>query len=279
MPKEKDKGSITGASLKQSNRGKKGGLTGSKRLTPEQEVDAKARDRVQEHLKDYVQNVGDTARKAGDTAKSVSNAIGSVVTGVGNVAEAIGIKPTGKASSERYELQAHDAFGGLELPTFDPQNHLATDLFKVSSPLERTKKIDADLAVEHIEEQRQTIRIASANLDLNTDILKTGEKSQKMTQAAISYGTSKVQTDTKLIQFNEALVNNEIAYTKLAQTEQKLVHEQITLDAFQNKTDQRKRYWQAKHQLGESRIRDVEMARLKIDTKLGAIDVDASVAE
>ena len=145
--------------------------------------------------------------------------------------------------------------------------------------MERTKKADADLAVEHIEEQRQTLRIATANLDLNTDILKTGEKSEKMTQAAIGYGTAKVNTDTKLIQFNEALVNNEIAYTKLAQTEQKLGHEQITLDALQNETDQRRRYWQAKHQLGESRIKDVEMARLKLDAKIGAIDVDAAAID
>jgi len=237
------------------------------------------RDRIKAHFQkvtEVASNVGDAAKTVGDTFQTVSNAVGTVGNAAQNVASSVGL---GKTESSRYELKTHDAYGGLSLPVFNPGEHLATDLFTVSSSLIKTKKADADLKVEAIEEQRQTLRVVSANLDLNTDVLKAGSKSEKMLQAGIDYGTSKVGTDTKLIQFNEALVNNEIAYTKLAQSETKLTHELVTLDALRNETDQRRRYWQAKYQLGESRIKDVQMAVLKLDAKIGAIDVDASVIE
>ncbi len=229
-----------------------------------------------EKIASTAQNVADKVNGVATNVRTVTNAVGTIGNAVGNVAESIGIKSQGKTS---YQLREHDAYGGLKLPTFNPQELMATDLYTVSSALSRTTKTNADLACEAIEEQRQTVRIAVANLDLNTDILRAGVKSEKMVQSGIDYGISKVDTDTKLINFEESLVKNEIAATKLDQTREKLTHEQVTLEALQNETDQRRRYWQAKYQLGESRIKDVQMAQLKLDAKIGAIDVDASTIE
>ncbi|MEA5504422.1 hypothetical protein VB735_15120 [Halotia wernerae UHCC 0503] len=143
----------------------------------------------------------------------------------------------------------------------------------------KTSKLEADAIVESIEEKRQTLRVAGANLDLNADVLKTGVKSEKMTQAAIDYGTAKVNTDTKLTQFETAQVQYEIGLTKLDQTHEKLSHEQVTLEGLRNETDQRRRFWHEKYNLGESRIKQVQLAKYQLDAKIGAIEVEGESVE
>jgi hypothetical protein len=184
-----------------------------------------------------------------------------------------------QSGKTKREIKQHDAYGGLTLTTFNPEQYLASDLFTDSSTLSRTTKAQADAMVESIQEKRETLRVVGANLDLNTDVLKTGTKSEKMTQSAIDYGIAKVGTDTKLVQFETAGVQYEIALTKLDQTSEKLTHEQVTLEGLRNETDQRKRFWQEKYNLGESRIKQVQLAKYQLDMKIGAIDVEADTVE
>jgi len=230
-------------------------------------------------IQEVAGNVGNAANAVGDTFQSVATGFGSIGNAAQNIGNAVGLGNESQSVSTRHQLKNHEVFGGLTLPQFHPGEHLATDLFTDSSPVPRTKKVDADKIVEAINERVETLRIVDANLGLNTAIIKAGTKSEKMMQAGIEFGTSKINTDTKLIQFNDAVVQNEIAFSKLNQSETRLEHEQITLHALRNETDQRRRYWQSKHQLGESRIKDVQLAVSKLDAKLGSIDVDASVIE
>ncbi|MBE9038123.1 hypothetical protein [aff. Roholtiella sp. LEGE 12411] len=247
-------------------------------------ADKKARERLKSRfsgesasqLKDTAQKIAENTSSVGDTAKTVTTAVSTVSNSLGNVAESVGLIPTGKTSQT---IKTHDAYGGLSLPVFEPQQFIAGDLFADSSTLPRTSKLEADAIVESIEEKRQTLRVVGANLDLNTDVLKTGVKSEKMTQAAIDYGTSRVNTDTKLTQFETAQVQYEIGLTKLDQTREKLSHEQVTLEGLRNETDQRKRFWYEKYNLGESRIKQVQLAKYQLDAKIGAIEVEGEVAE
>src|SRR4028119_2114711 len=59
---------------------------------------------------------------------------------------------------------------GLSFPKFDPNQYFSTDLFKDTSALERTTKETADDLVQSIEEKRQTVRVATANIQLNQDV-------------------------------------------------------------------------------------------------------------
>lgn len=227
-------------------------------------------------LQKTTQKIADTTKNVGDTVKTVTTGIGTVTNSLGNIAESIPIAPTGKTTQT---IKSHDAYGGLSLTIFEPQSFLAGDLFADSSTLPRTSKSEADAIVESIEEKRQTLRVVGANLDLNTDVLKTGVKSEKMTQAAIDYGIAKVNTDTKLTQFETAEVQYEIGLTKLDQTREKLLNEQVTLEGLRNETDQRRRFWQEKYALGESRIKQVQLAKYQLDAKIGAIEVEGDTAE
>lgn len=227
-------------------------------------------------LQKAAQKIADTTKNVEDTAKTVTTTIGTVTNSFGNVTESIPVSFSGKTAQT---IKSHDAYGGLSLSTFEAQSFLAGDLFADSSTLPRTSKLEADAIVESIEEKRQTLRVVGANLDLNTDVLKTGVKSEKMTQAAIDYGIAKVNTDNKLTQFETAEVQYEIGSIKLEQTREKLVHEQVTLSGLKNETDQRKRFWQEKYALGESRIKQVQLAKYQLDAKIGAIEVEGETAE
>ncbi len=164
---------------------------------------------------------------------------------------------------------------GQNLPTFDPSQFLANNLFADSSTLPKTSKVEADKAIQSIQEKRETLRIVGTNLQLNTDALKVGSLSEKMSQAAIDYSSSKIGTNIKLINLEAQKVNYAIAGSKLGQVSEKLNHENITLEGLRLETDQRRRFWQEKYNLGESRIAQVQLAKYQLDAKIGAIEAEA----
>jgi len=175
--------------------------------------------------------------------------------------------------------QTFTAFNNLNLPTFNTESYLATNLFTDSSPLPQTPRVDADRALKGIQEKRETLRIVGANLQLNNDALKTGSLSEKMTQAGIDYQSAKIGTEIKMVGFESQRVNLAIATSKLSQTSERLNHETITLEGLQRETDQRRRFWEEKYQLGESRITQVQLAKYQLDAKIGAIEAEAEIIE
>ncbi len=242
-----------------------GSLTNSKRYKEESE-------KKSGRLKNAVEKVADTAKQVGETAKTVSTALGTVTNAVNNVAESVGSYTANVPNRTRTTL---NEYGGLSIVEFKPQEFLAPDLFTDSSSLQRTTQADADAMVNSIEEKRQTVRVATANLALNTDILKAGVASENMVQTAIDYGIAKVNTETKLVQYDTANVLYDTAVVKLHQAGEKLVHEQVALEGLKNETDQRRRFWNEKYQLGESRIKQVQLAKFKLDAKIGEIETSA----
>jgi hypothetical protein len=163
--------------------------------------------------------------------------------------------------------------------TFDPASYTASNLFADSSSLPRTSKQAADQAIQSISEKRETLRLFGANLQLNTDAYKVGSLSEKMNQASITYQSDGVTTQAKMVGFEVANVNLQIAQSKLGQTQEKLNHQNIELVGLQSETPLRQRYWEAKLSLIESRISQVELAKFTLDAKIGAIESEAEHIE
>ena len=163
--------------------------------------------------------------------------------------------------------------------TFNPSDYVAGNLFADTSTLSRTTRVEADKAIQSISEKRETLRLVGANLQLNTDAYKTGSLSEKMNQASITYQSDGVNTQAKMVGFEVAGVNLQIAQSKLGQTQEKLNHQNIELQGLQAETPLRKLYWQAKLSLIESRISQVELAKFTLDSKIGAIEAEAEHIE
>ncbi|MTJ10734.1 hypothetical protein, partial [Anabaena sp. UHCC 0204] len=163
--------------------------------------------------------------------------------------------------------------------TFEPSQYIASNLFADTSTLPRTTRVEADKAIQSISEKRETLRLVGANLQLNTDAYKVGSLSEKMNQANIIFQSDGVNTQAKIVGFENANVNLLIAQSKLGQTQEKLAHQNIELEGLQSETPLRKLYWTAKLSLIESRISQVELAKFQLDAKIGAIESEAESIE
>jgi hypothetical protein len=151
----------------------------------------------------------------------------------------------------------------LSFPKFDPNTYFATDLFTDSSPLERTTKEDADAMVQSIEEKRQTVRVATANIQLNQDIVRGGNEYLKLEGLAIDYATTGVNNETKFVNYQVAGVNKEIAINKFDQASERLTQGQLTLAGMQSVTPLISQEWDARKSLKLSQISSLKIEATK----------------
>lgn len=151
----------------------------------------------------------------------------------------------------------------LTFPKFDPNQYFATDLFKDTSKLERTTKETADELVQSIEEKRQTVRVATANIQLNQDIVKAGNEYLKLEGLAIDYATTGVNNETKFVNYQVAGVNKEIALNKFDQATERLTQGQLTLAGMQSITPLISQEWEARKSLKLSQISSLKIEATK----------------
>jgi hypothetical protein len=151
----------------------------------------------------------------------------------------------------------------LTFPKFDPNSYFATDLFTDSSPLTRTTKEQADEMVQSIEEKRQTVRVATANIQLNQDVVKAGNEYLKLEGLAIDYATTGVNNETKFVNYQVAGVNKEIALNKLDQAAERLTQGQLTLAGMQSITQLISQEWEARKSLKLSQISSLKIEATK----------------
>ncbi|MBW4489945.1 MAG: hypothetical protein KME12_19355 [Trichocoleus desertorum ATA4-8-CV12] len=159
---------------------------------------------------------------------------------------------------------------GLNFPEFNPNDHFASDLFSDSSPLPRTSKAEADVACASIEEKRQTLRVAQANIALNQDAAGTGVAFQKFVGTVIDYGTTKVNNHSKFINYQTARTNLDMAQTKWNQAQERLIQEQAVLDGIVEMTPLIREEWEQKKALKASRIADLKQSVFEANAKLDA---------
>lgn len=159
---------------------------------------------------------------------------------------------------------------GLSFPEFDPNNYFAADLFRDSSPLPRTSKAEADQMCLAIEEKKQSLRVAQANISLNQEVVNTGIGFQKFLGSVIDYGTARVNNQAKFVNYQIAGVNLNIAETKLQQANERLTQEQIVLEGMVDLTPLIREEWEQRKALRQSRIEDLRQSVFLANSKLDA---------
>jgi hypothetical protein len=167
---------------------------------------------------------------------------------------------------------------GLNLPSFDPNNYFAGDLFSNSSPLDETSKEDADKAVESIEKKRHTLRIVGANIALNTDVVRIGNDYRRFEGAVIDFATTGVNNETKFVNYQNAGNNKTIAINNFYQSQERITQGQKTLAGIQSITPLIDDEWTARRSLKESQIKSLQIAAIQakeaLEPKLMQISQD-----
>ena len=151
----------------------------------------------------------------------------------------------------------------LTFTKFDPNSYFATDLFKDSSSLERTTKADADALVESIEEKRQTVRVAVANINLNQDVVRAGNEYLKLEGLAIDYATTRVNNETKFVNYQTAQTNQSIAVNRYEQTQERLIQGQKVLAGMRSITPLIDDEWRARKDNKQSQIKSLEIMAIQ----------------
>lgn len=179
--------------------------------------------------------------------------------------------PTVKSISDRTATPLMDLSGvshGLTFPAFEPNQFFATNLFTDSSPLPRTTKAEADRMVQSIEEKRQSLRVAMANLGLNQDVVKTGTEYRKLQGLAVDYAKVGMNNGTKYVQYMAAGVDQMVAHVKHDQAVERLNQEEHVLGGMKGITPLIPVEWSAKRELKLSRIQDLKTMVLGANVKM-----------
>jgi hypothetical protein len=152
---------------------------------------------------------------------------------------------------------------GLSFSSFNPDSYFAKDLFTNSSPLNEVEKEDADKTVESIEKKRQALRIAIANIALNTDVVKAGNDYLKFEGAVIDYATTGVNNEIKFINYQTAEVNRDIAGNRFDQAQERLTQGQRVLAGMQSITPLIDEEWEQRKSLKQSQIHSLKVAAVQ----------------
>lgn len=161
----------------------------------------------------------------------------------------------------------------LNIPSFDANSYMPTDLFSVSSSLDDTLTDgEADVMLGQIKRQGNKVKVAKANIGLVGLLVDADSAYKKVEGQLIDRQTIITQNDTKYINYQSALVDRSIADVKFQQKQETLTQENAALTGMKNITPLVTAEWQARKALKESKIGAinyaVDFAAAKLDEQL-----------
>ncbi len=202
-----------------------------------------------------------------DAFSAVKNAITAPIEVVGSTLSTTSGGTTSSLSNINH---------GLSYPEFNPNNYIAPDLFTDSSSLPRTDDATTAEALLSIHEKENTVKIADANIKLNTAVVGAGISYQKFLGKVVDYGTAQIDVQTRMRHYDIANINLAIADTKLQVAQEKLTQEQIVLEGTQALTPLIREEWDQKKALKQARIdglkHQVALAGSKLDEAIKALN-------
>ncbi|MEO1558105.1 MAG: hypothetical protein AAFS12_00275 [Cyanobacteria bacterium J06632_19] len=156
----------------------------------------------------------------------------------------------------------------LNIPKFEANSYMASDLFSLSSSLPRTTKIKADEIIQGIEEQRQSARIVKANVQLNRDVTQVATEYKGLEADVIKYATATQKVETEGYKYQQAVTDTDIQIEKLSQLEERLQQEKIATDGTKKLTPHIREQWEQREQLEMSKTEALKTQVLQADQKL-----------
>jgi hypothetical protein len=280
MPLKKTKtGTITGANLEKSNRGKKGGLTGSKRVTGEttETTFVPATTHVTETTSDTVANTPQIDHIKGDETPEQAEArrnrlaeklqqgsqavIGAIVSTASTAVQATQNGSVGNTAS--VDFAGICATGSAEVPRY----------------VEGISNAEAVKRRLEIQRQRNTVAVMTDNKKLEQDIVQLGIEHRKVEGKVIEYHTEGVHNQRKGITFHRAEVARDTEASKLTQDKELLSQQNIATQGTQALTAGVQKEWQQKleHQQVKSEHLKLEIESAKYENEYKRQELEAKL--
>lgn len=254
-------GTVTGAPLSQSTRGKKGALTGSDRVTgkkkPITETSASA------VLETVTESPAEpTPPSVIEKLQEISQTTGHIVNNVAATTQAVGHF----ASKVAAAVQGTDADRNPANIT-DGSLDSAAIMTKASAEIDEViPRMDSAEAIRRnivIAQQRNFVGVALANTKLKLDVATLDIEQKRLLGLLIDGKTAQVNNEKKAVTFHRAVVSRDTEVSRLEQDRELLTHQRIRTEGTLQQTE----HIRVEEQLKVEKLREsVGKQRLEIES-------------
>lgn len=228
----------------------KGSLTNSKhfskgeeppQVTPE-ETDVKARGKLKEHLQKTTEAVANVAQNVGGTIKTIDNAAKTVRRAFSGGSNLVTNSAT-DALKEATQISQQYGVNDIDLKQL-----LGTDPYKADANIPELKAADANREKLKIQRQNNALDVRHEKIKQGRKVVAIGIEQRKFIGDFVDFSTAGIETATKLVRNQIADTRYGIEQSKLEQTEELLIQQQIATQGTLNLTTGIEQEWSLKFQ-------------------------------
>ncbi|OKH31039.1 hypothetical protein NIES2101_41870 [Calothrix sp. HK-06] len=263
------KGTVTGANMKQSNRGKRGGLTGSKHFAENQEVEL-TQEEISAISKERTENAASRIRERfenmGNTVKTASDTLTEVVTGVTSGASKVARQvlkegsPLVTAEPDKALQVAKEIATNYGVNLTDVNTHLSASNDCVDESL------GEGISAKELNRQKLQIQKQNNQIDLRTDRIKqkrkqVGQYKEELSLVGdlVDIATVEVKNAEKVVNLQSAITEFKTSQSKLEEKEELLIQQHVTTQGTINLTDGIRKEWDLKYELQQRKNEELEL--------------------
>lgn len=275
MPRAKQSGSLTGSRHFKKPKDTPPSTppsTPESTPTPEQ-VDVKARQRVKERFQDAAQAVGNAAQAVGGTVKAVNNAAKTVRRGFTG-GSAIVTNSSDTSLKQAVEIAQQYGVGEIDI-----KEMLGNDPYRADGDIPEMKAVDANREKLKIQRQSNALEVRTEKVKLGRKVVQLATEQRRYVGDFVDFATVGIETATKVVKNQIADTKYGIEQSKLEQTEELLIKQQLATQGTLNLTSGIEQEWQLKFESQQAKndrlklevegsIADNERKREELEAKL-----------
>ncbi|WP_414588993.1 hypothetical protein [Scytonema sp. PCC 10023] len=276
MPRAKQSGSLTGSKHFKKPKDTSPSTppsTPDSTPTPEQQTDARARERLKDRFQQTAQTVGNAAHAVGNGVKAVNTAAKTVRRGF---AGGSSIVTNSSTDSLKQAVQIAQQYGVGEI---DIKEMLGTDPYKADADIPEMKAVDANREKLKIQRQNNALEVRHEKIKQGRKVVQIATEQRKFIGDFVDFATAGIETATKVVKNQVADTKYQIEQSKLEQTEEQLIQQQIATQGTLNLTAGIEEEWSLKFQSQQAKndrlklevegsIQDNERKREELEARL-----------
>jgi hypothetical protein len=276
MPRAKQSGSLTGSKHFKKPKDTPSSTplsTPDSTPTPEQQTDAKAPARLKERFQETAQTLGNAAQVVGSGVKTVNSAVKTVRRGF---AGGSAIVTNSSDASLKQAVEIAQQYGVGEI---DIKEMLGNDPYKADGAIPEMKAVDANREKLKLQRQSNALEVRTEKVKLGRKVVQLATEQRRYVGDFVDFATVGIETATKVVKNQVADTKYQIEQSKLEQTEEQLIQQQIATQGTLNLTAGIEEEWSLKFQSQQAKndrlrlevegsIQDNERKREELEAKL-----------
>jgi hypothetical protein len=229
-------GTVTGASLEKATKGKKGGLTGSKRVTGESSTPPSTPISTPTDTPQAIASLGiPTPPSIGEKLKGAAETVANIIEKGSNTASAIQGYASRITESIKGTDNDHNPYGitNGQVNTADILQHASAEIDENVPQMDSAEAIKRNIIIAR---QRSYVGVAINNTKLKQDLATLDLEQQRLIGLLIDGKTVQVNNETKAVGYHRAVVGRDTELSRLEQDRELLTQQQIRTEGTQAQT-------------------------------------------